>query len=87
MNLLIKLARFVTPQEEIILQSHILSFFKHSSHVSLRKDPWASKYRLILVSPHSLSQKTISALYRFIGVWELSIFEEYPVNSLNDVIK
>ncbi len=86
MILLIKLARFVTHQEQLKLQEQILTFFKSSSKISLKRDPWAAKYRLLLTSLHSLSPKTISELYTLPGVWEISILDEFSVNSLNEVI-
>ncbi|MFX1250338.1 MAG: TrmH family RNA methyltransferase [Promethearchaeota archaeon] len=86
MILLIKLARFVTPQEQLKLQEQIFTYFKSSSKISLKRDPWAAKYRLLLTSLHSLSSKTISELYTLPGVWEISILDEFSADSLNKVI-
>ncbi|MFX0063598.1 MAG: TrmH family RNA methyltransferase [Candidatus Hermodarchaeota archaeon] len=86
MILLIKLARFVTHQEQLKIQEQILTFFKFSSKISLKRDPWAAKYRLLLTSLHSLSPKTISELYTLPGVWEISILDEFIADSLSEVI-
>jgi tRNA(Leu) C34 or U34 (ribose-2'-O)-methylase TrmL len=86
---LVKLSRFVTPQEQDILVENLnLQFKNYSTKVNVKNDPWGSRYRILIsfTDKSSLTKELINMILLNPGVNNVMLFQQSLFETRTDTL-